>query len=342
MIDPTVLTVILNYRTPEMALDSAAAAVGAMGGIKGEILIVDNDSPDDSFELISSTLADADWNRENRVRVVQSGHNGGFGAGNNFGMQTGLSSGEKPDFYYLLNSDAFPDPNAIIRLRDFLTAYPRAGIAGSQARGLNGELQHSAFRFPSAASEFEAGAKTGFITRFLKNSIVSLPIPDTDMQVDWVMGASVMLRRTMLEEIGGFDEVFFLYFEETELCFRAARAGWRTYFVPSSEVLHIGSVSTGLKTWTRTPQYWFDSRCYYYTKNHGAAYMAATTLARIAGCTIWRVRRVSPNKPPGDPPMFLRDLITHSVRALFGRTPQKTAPGPGKLPVTQPVMEDQK
>jgi GT2 family glycosyltransferase len=342
MIDPTVLTVILNYRTPEMALDSAAAAVGAMDGIKGEILIVDNDSPDDSYELISSTLADADWNRESRVRVVQSGYNGGFGAGNNFGMQIGLSSGGKPDFYYLLNSDAFPDPNAIIRLRDFLTAYPRAGIAGSRSRGLNGELQHSAFRFPSIASEFESGAKTGFISRFLKNSSVSIPIPDTDTQVDWVMGASVMLRRRMLDEIGSFDEAFFLYFEETELCFRAAQAGWRTYFVPSSEVLHIGSVSTGLKTWTRTPQYWFDSRCYFYTKNYGARYMAAATLALIAGSMIWRVRRLSPNKPLGDPPMFLRDLISHSFRALLWRSPRKTAPEPSKLPVTQSVMEDQK
>ncbi|PCH72953.1 MAG: glycosyl transferase [Rhodobacteraceae bacterium] len=340
MIDPTVLTVILNYRTPEMALDSAAAAVRAMDGIKGEILIVDNASPDDSYELILATLADANWNREGRVRVVQSGHNGGFGAGNNFGMQTGLSSGEKPDFYYLLNSDAFPNPKAIIRLRDFLTAYPRAGLAGGQSRGLNGELQHSAFRFPSIASEFETGAKTGFISRLLKNSRVSIPIPDADTQVDWVEGSNLMLRRQMLDEIGMFDEIFFLYFEETELCFRAAQAGWRAYFVPSSEVLHIGSASTGMKSWSRTPQYWFDSRCYFYTKNHGAAYMAATTLARIAGCVIWRVRRVSPNKPLGDPPMFLRDLVTHSIRVLFGRTPQKVAPD--QLPATQAVMEDQK
>lgn len=342
MIDPTVLTVILNYRTPELALESAAAAVRAMDGIKGEIVIVDNDSPDDSHAVISAALAEADWNREGRVRVVQSGHNGGFGAGNNFGMRGGLSSGEQPDFYYLLNSDAFPDPKAIVRLRDFMLAYPRAGLAGSQSRGLDGEPRHSAFRFPSIASEFERGARTGFISRLLENSNVAIAIPRSDTQVDWVEGSSLMLRRKMVDEIGMFDEVFFLYFEETELCYRAAQAGWRAYFVPSSEVLHIGSASTGMKSWNRTPQYWFDSRAHYYTKNHGGAYMAATTLARIAGSVIWRVRRLSPNKPLGDPPMFLRDLISHSLRTMFRRTPPKVSPEQNGQPVPQAVVEDQK
>jgi GT2 family glycosyltransferase len=342
MTDPSVLTIILNYRTPELTLRSAAAAMREMDGINGEIVIVDNDSRDDSFEMIAATVADPGWNRGSRVRLVQSDHNGGFGAGNNFAMRAGLSNGNQPDFFYLLNSDAFPEPGAIRRLRDFMIAYPKAGLAGSHVRGLNGEPHRTAFRFPSIAGEFEGAARTGIFSRLLAGSIVAIPIPQTDTQVDWVAGASVMMRRRMLDEVGLFDEVFFLYFEETELSYRAARAGWRTHYVPSSEVLHIGSASTGMKTWRRTPGYWFDSRAYYFTKTHGAAYTGLATLARIGGCLIWRLRRLAPSQPLGDPPMFLRDLVAHSLRGLARRKPQPAHGANPGLPIGQTIAEDQK
>ncbi len=342
MIDPSVLTIILNYRTPELTLKSAAAALREMQGIRGEIVIVDNDSQDDSYELIAGAVADPGWNKEGRIRVVPSGHNGGFGAGNNFAMRAGLSNGAQPDFFYLLNSDAFPEPGAIRRLRDFMIAYPKAGLAGSHVRGMNGEPHRTAFRFPTIAGEFEAAARTGIFSRLLASSIIAMDIPQTDTMVDWVAGASVMMRARMLEQIGGFDEAFFLYFEETELSRRAARTGWRTHYVPSSEVLHIGSASTGMKTWNRTPEYWFDSRAYYFTKTHGAIYAALATLARISGCLIWRIRRLAPSKPLGDPPMFLRDLIGHSARALFRRKPRSAIPEKPVLIVGQPVAEERK
>ena len=342
MIDPTVLTIILNYRTPELALKSAAAAMREMSGIRGEIVIVDNDSQDDSFALISATVADPGWNRGGRVRVLQSDHNGGFGAGNNLAIRAGLSSGEQADFFYLLNSDAFPEPGAIRYLRDFMIAYPRTGVAGSQVRGTDGELHETAFRFPSASGEFEGAARTGIISRLLSNSIVALPVPQSDTQVDWVAGASVMLRRRMLDEIGLFDETFFLYFEETELCHRAAKVDWRTHYVVSSEVLHIGSASTGMKTWRRTPDYWFDSRLHYFTKTKSGIYAALATLARIAGSLIWRLRRLAPNQPQGDPPMFLRDFTTHALRSLFRGKPGPVRGNSTDLTITHAIAEDQK
>ena len=342
MNDPTVVTIILNYRTPELALKSAAGAMREMQGIRGEIVIVDNDSRDDSFAMLSAAVADPGWNRQGRVRLIQSGHNGGFGAGNNVAIKAGLTSGEQPDFYYILNPDAFPERGAITRLRDFMIAYPRAGVAGSRIHGVDGQPHQSAFRFPSIAGEFEAAARTGPISRMLADAIIPLPIPPTDAQVDWVAGASMMLRRRMLDDIGLFDETFFLYFEETELCHRAARAGWRTHYVPSSEVVHIGSASTGMKTWARTPQYWFDSRLHYHVKTGSGFYAARATVAHICGSLIWRLRRLSPNQPMGDPPMFLRDLVAHSMRALLRKNPQSQRAGPSGLPLTQTVAEDRK
>ena len=111
----TVLTVILNYRTAEMTERAAHAALAAMQGVEGAIVIVDNDSQDGSCERLSAAMKE-----QARVRVIQSGRNGGFGAGNNVGIRAGLADGARPDFVYLLNSDAFPEPDAIARLRDYL------------------------------------------------------------------------------------------------------------------------------------------------------------------------------------------------------------------------------
>ena len=322
---PKLLTVILNWRTADMTLDACAAALREMAGMQGAITIVDNDSGDGSFERMAEQVAARGWDRGAvPVRVLQSGRNGGFGAGNNFGIRAGLPGGVRPDYVYILNSDAFPDPGAIRALVDHLQANPRTGFAGSYIHGPDGAPHHTAFRFPSIWSELEGAARFGPISRLLKRHIVPLPMPAETCRVDWLAGASLLARQDMLDAIGLFDETFFLYFEETDLLLRAARAGWATDYVRPSEVTHIGSASTGMKTWRRIPAFWLDSRRHYFTKNHGHLYAAAATLAHLAGGLLWRARLLVQNKDRVDPPHFLRDLILHDVRA---RTGQQTGPG---------------
>lgn len=338
MNNPTLLTVILNYRTPELTLKAAAAARREMAGIEGEIVIVDNASGDDSVATIRKGLASLGVALDGRVRLIEADRNGGFGAGNNLAIRAGLSDGTRPDFVYLLNSDAWPDPGAIRHLLHFLQDNPGAGIVGSAVRGVDGAPHRTAFRFPSIAGEFEAAARTGIFSRLLAGSIVAIEIPQAETRIDWCAGASMMLRDRMLAEIGLFDEAFFLYFEETDLCRRAARAGWRTHYLPTSEVVHIGSASTGFKTWARTPTYWFDSRLHYFVKSHGWTYWGAATVARMAGSLIWRLRRLVQTKPQGDPDHFLRDLTAHSARAVI-----RANPDPGAAPaLATPATEDSK
>ncbi|MFN4155682.1 MAG: glycosyltransferase family 2 protein [Paracoccaceae bacterium] len=310
----SVLTVILNWRTAEMTLRSAEAALVAMQGIDGAVVIVDNDSGDGSFERMAAEVAARGWNR---VRVVQSGHNGGFGAGNNFGIRAGLPGGARPDYVYLLNSDAFPAPGAIRALLAHLEAYPQTGFAGSHIHGADGEPHRTAFRFPSVAGEFEQAARLGPVSRLLRGSIVAPPLPEVTGRVDWLAGASVMMRQAVLDRIGLFDEVFFLYFEETELCLRAARAGFPTDYVVESRVMHIGSVSTGMKGWQRIPRFWLDSRMYYYTKSHGRAYALLATAAHVAGGLIWRGRALIQRKERADPVLYLWDMSAHAVTWAF-------------------------
>lgn len=324
MAEPRVLVVLLNYRTADMTLLAAEAALREMGELDAEMVIVDNDSGDGSFEKLRKAALERGWADQGKVRVVASGCNGGYGAGNNFGIQQNMSDNTKPDYIYCLNSDAFPNQGAIRALVDILESRSELGLAGSYIEGPDGDPHQTAFRFPSIASEFEGAARTGLISRLLWNSIVALRLPERTVQVDWVAGASLMMRRSMLDEIGYFDETFFLYYEETDLCRRADLAGYRTIYVRESKVTHIGSVSTGMKEWHRIPGYWFDSRRHYFTKNHGRAYAMAATLAHIAGALIWRLRCLISGRKSNAPERFLRDLIRHSLD--FSKSDKSIAP----------------
>ncbi|MCB1346970.1 MAG: glycosyltransferase family 2 protein, partial [Rhodobacteraceae bacterium] len=234
-----------------------------------------------------------------------------YGAGNNCGIRAGLPDGARPDYVYILNSDAFPAPDAIRTLVAYLDSHPAVGFAGSHIHGDDGAPHTTAFRFPTIASEFEGAAKTGPVSRLLKNSIVAPDLPTETTPVDWLAGASVLMRRSVLDQVGLFDESFFLYFEETDLCLRAARAGWPTVYVVESRVMHLGSVSTGMKEWRRVPGYWFASRRHYFQKNHGRLYALAATLAHVAGLGLYGLRVLVQRKKPHTPPYFLRDLVKH-------------------------------
>ncbi len=317
----SILTIILNYKTASMTLQSVEATLREMEGLQGEIVVVDNDSQDGSFETLREETKDLP-----RVRVVQSGHNGGFGAGNNVGLRMALSDGKAPDFFYVLNSDAFPDKGSITALLAYLEEHPKVGFAGSYIHGREGDAHLTTFRFPSIWSELEGAARFGPITKMLHNKRVPVDVPNETCVVEWLAGASMMMRREVLQEIGLFDETFFLYFEETDLCRRAKLAGWPTVFVRESEVTHIGSVSTGMKTWARMPQYWFDSRLHYFTKNHGWLYALVAVNAHVIGGLFWRLRRILQGKPQADPDHFLRDLIVHDTRHLLAR------PRPAEIP----------
>jgi hypothetical protein len=286
------------------------------------VTIVDNDSRDGSFEKLSGAVRER--GHGTRVSVVASERNGGFAYGNNFAIRPALASSDPPDYVYLLNSDAFPERGAVKRLVDFLDGHPSAGIAGSFIHGVDGEYHQTAFRFPTIASEFESAIGFGPISRLLDRFVVALPKPEQTLQVDWLAGASMMIRRQVLETVGLFDETFFLYYEETDFCRRARLAGWPTYYVVDSSVAHVGSASTGMKDRTRpTPGYWFDSRRHYFLKNHGTAYLTASNVVYVVGNTLRRVRSRIQRKPEIDAPGHLADFIRYNfARARGGSQPR--------------------
>ncbi|MEM9177967.1 MAG: glycosyltransferase family 2 protein [Myxococcota bacterium] len=323
------LAVVVNYKTPDMTLDSVESLLREIpAGCTHRVVVVDNDSQDGSFEHLRDAVRERGW--KDRVEVCASGWNGGFAWGVNFGAQEALRSDDPPEYVYLLNSDAFPDEGAIDRLLGYLDAHPEVGIAGSYIHGVDGDPHTTAFRFPSVWSEFEAAIGIGVISKLLADRLVAPPLPTGNTRVDWLAGASMLIRREVFADLGGFDDGFFLYYEETDFCLRAARRGWPTAYVRDSSVTHIGSVSTGYQDLSRpTPTYWYASRARYFAKNHGRTTLWLANTVYVLGGLVRRLRTTLTRKQSHEPKRHMRDLLRYHLR--LGAPPRVHPPRPAAL-----------
>lgn len=307
-----VASVTVNYKTAALTLRALEAALVDLDELGGHAIVVDNASDDGSVELLEQAIVERGWS--DRVHLLPSAKNGGFGAGNNIAFREALSWDDPPEYLYLLNPDARPDPGCIRTLVELMDARPDVGLAGSKVRHEDGSLRLSAFRFPSVLSEIEGGLKLGLASRAMERWRIWMPPPQRSCQVDWVSGASVMIRVAVLEQVGMFDENFFLYFEETDLCLRALQAGWPTYYVLEAEAEHIGQVSTQFKDHARPrASYWFESRRYYLRKHHGPLKLWTANAAFVVSSGLYQLRRRVQNKPDEDPPGLLKDFVSHMI-----------------------------
>jgi len=318
------LVVIVNYRTPDLTIDclrSLEPEVRRLGSTR--VVVADNASGDGSPQRIRGAIEAHGWS--GWAALLPLDHNGGFSSGNNAVIRPALESSDKPEFVLLLNSDTVVCPGALGALLEFMDSHPDVGIAGSRLEDPDGTHQHSRYRFHSVWSELDSGLKLGLVTRLLRNRVVSPPLADAvePHPVDWVAGASMMVRRRVFEDIGLLDSGFFLYFEEVDFCLNARRAGWTCWYVPSSRVMHLVGRSTGFtrETPARRPRYWFESRRRYFEKNHGRFYALGADVAWAVGFALWRVRRIVQRKPDTDPPHMLWDFLRFRLRpGRNGRT----------------------
>jgi GT2 family glycosyltransferase len=308
-----VASVTVNYKTADLALRALEHVLEDIVPLGGRSIIIDNDSQDGSYEKIRDTVAERGW--DEHVDVIASPRNAGFGAGNNLAFRHASTWEDPPEFFYLLNPDAYPDHGTVKTLVDFMERNPRAGMAGSRVRHPGGDLRLSAFRFPSVLSELEQGLHLGLASRLLDRWRIVPEAPTETCEVDWVSGASVIMRRKMIEELEGFDETFFLYFEETDLALRAKRAGWSVHYVVEATAEHIGQVSTGMKNrQKRRPKFWFESRAHYLRKNYGEAVLLAANTAFAGAYFLHEIRKRLTSKTDEDPPGFFRDFVDFNFR----------------------------
>lgn len=261
---------IVNTESRELLLDCLAS----LGEAGAEIVVLDNASEDGSAAAVREQFP--------HVRVIEQDFRAGFGANHNTVIRA--TTGR---YVYVLNEDTTAEDWAFDRLTAYLDAHPRVAVLGPRLVYPDGRLQDSAWRFPTPFASALGLATLGRVG-------ITQSRGDEPRSVDWVMGAALVLRREALDEVGLFDEDFFLYSEEVDLQARLRRARWDVHYLPSVTVVHHESqFSAGIPE-RRINEMW-RSRHRYWRKHHtgagarvaalatGAQYAARAAVAPLVG-----------------------------------------------------------
>lgn len=311
-----VLVVIVNYKVTDLTLDCLASLAPEVASVPGShVALVENGtSPADAQRLADAIHQNhwSDW-----VTLTSLPINLGFTGGNNAAIRPALASADPPQYVHLLNADTIVRPGALKALVDFMDQNPTVGIAGSRLEDPDGTPQVSAFRFQNFINEFESNSRWRSLSILFRNFRVGLPIPTANTQVPWLAGASMIIRREVLTAIGPLDEGYYTYFDDIDYCLQAQRAGWPTWYVPNSRVVHLVGRTTGITVKhqrpKRRPQYWFDARRRFFLKSYSPLHAALADLGLIAGLSLWKLKSTLLRLPDPNPEHFLTDAARHSV-----------------------------
>lgn len=277
----SVAVVTVNYRTLELTQRCIAAVAKERETLPLlRAMVVDGGSGDGSAQKLAEFFDHPDYG--DWVEVLALPINGGFGWANNQAILTLARQDRPPEFIHMLNPDTEVSPGAIGALVEAMLADPACGAAGSQLAGSDGNPAASAFRFPSPGREFVRASQSDALGRLL-GVAPTIFAQSPEGKVDWVTGASVMLRADALRATGLFDDGFFLYFEEVELMQRLHAAGWTVRHVNVSRVIHLEGAATGVGDSRPLPRYWYESRRRYLALTGGAVSVAVANGAWLAG-----------------------------------------------------------
>jgi len=308
------LVIILNYRVTNLAIDCLKSLAPEIPSVPGmRVAVCEHGTGGDAEQRLREAIAGNGWEAWAELTAIYP--NLGFTGGNNVIIRKSMESSAPPEYVLLLNADTLVRPGAFKALVDFMDRHPRAGVAGSRLEWPDGSPQSSPFRFHGIATELDRGLRLGIVSRLLSRWSACPPTPVEACSVDWVSGASMIIRRRVVEAIGPLDEGLYTYFDDMDYCLNARRAGWQTWYVPDSKVVHLEGASTGIvaNSPKRRPQYWFQARRRFFLKNHGALYTALADAAFLFGFALWRLRRRIQTKPDTDPPHMLADSLRNSV-----------------------------
>lgn len=256
--NPVKLSIVIVSWNVEEFLDTCLRSVLAnIGNLSTEVIVVDNASKDNTVKMVK--------NKFPQVKLVTNDSNEGFAAANNQGILQ--SHGE---YILALNPDTKIPRDTFQKMVAFMDRKPKVGIVGCQHRNPDFTLQPSVRSFPTWT------ALTFLFTKFGKLFPGSPPIwkylrRDLDYNlnqpVDQVAGSCFMMRRAMINEIGLFDENFFIWFEEVDMCKRAQLEGWAVWYFADSDIIHYGGQSFRQQLVVKNQKDFFRSAVYYMVKN---------------------------------------------------------------------------
>src|SRR6266568_3633865 len=249
---------VVSYRTPGPLRECLTALARERESLDLNVTVVDNASGDGSAELVEQQFP---W-----VRLIRNQRNAGFGPAHNQALQQAEGR-----YWLVLNSDTEPSPGSLRTLVEFMDAHPDAAVAGPKLRYPDGTIQSSRRRFPTLATLFFESTQ---LQRFwprnaaLRRYYVLDRSDDEPQDVDWLAGACLCVRAAAADQVGVFDERFFMYSEELDWCRRFRKAGWRISYVPSAEVVHLEGASSRLDLAARD-RLFQASKLAYAAKWHG-------------------------------------------------------------------------
>ena len=284
--------IIVSYNTSSLLRQCLEKLYENRPNMEMEVFVVDNDSVDDSAAMVQREFP--------QVRLIANDVNMGFGAANN--QAWALSSGK---YILLLNPDAFVKPSAIDNSIAFMDSHPQCGLCGGRLVKPDGSLDPSARRFPNFLAKFFT--ISGLRSRFPHSKLFSRHEfgnfdHNSVMEVDWVPGTFTLYRREMLEKTGLFDERFYIYYEETDLCLNAKKQGWKVYFIPDAEVIHVGGASSKTRKdqkfdagASQVLKFRMRSEWLYFRKNYGLGAVLANSGVELG----WHLLRWLINSIPG-------------------------------------------
>ena len=283
-----VSVVIISFNTRDL-LRECLQTVLREQGVSFEVIVVDNASRDGSLEMVLREFP--------TVLAIPVSANLGFAAANNVAFQRARGR-----HVVLLNSDAFLTPGTLSKSVALMDASPDTGLAGGRLAGRDGCWQPSARLFPSLLNDFLS--LTGLAARFPRSRFFGRADRTWASQMeptetDWVPGAYSIIRRDALEQVGHFDESFFLYYEEVDLCRRLKSAGFKVRYWPELHVIHIGGESSrqvrrlSLSSSGSQLTLWrMRSALLYYRKHHpSTAWLAMQLETSWHALRSWRSRR---------------------------------------------------
>jgi len=237
MIDISI--VIVNYKSKDLTLNCIKSIKDAdWPGLDYEIIVVDNYSDD---------LSSDDLKKYGEIKYMMNGQNMGYGAANNQGIKEAQGK-----YIVIMNPDTQAQKDVFIKLFNFLESNPKVGLVGPKQYSLDGTAQDTCFRWPRLLTPLyrrtplgKIGSAKKDLDRFLYKDYNK----DSLKEVDWLLGSFLFCRAEALRQAGVFDKKFFLYFEDTDLCRRFWRHGWKVVYNPAARIIHNHKRQSALTPW---------------------------------------------------------------------------------------------
>jgi N-acetylglucosaminyl-diphospho-decaprenol L-rhamnosyltransferase len=254
--DKLLSIILINYNGAAVLHDCLSSIENHTDFCNRELIIVDNSSADSSIKIIQENFFS--------VVLIRSPVNLGFGKANNLAVKH--SQGEHLLF---LNTDTILIENTPQILSNYLTQNKAVGAVSARITFEDGSYQLSCGTRPNLAIEFIDKIRYGLDKRWHSTfSIIYDRQYSLVREMGWLTGACLMIRRDVFEQLGGFDESFFMYFEDKDICKRVHEAGWKVVYYPKTSLIHLlGGSSEGAKKSVNT--YYRDSQLHYYQKHLG-------------------------------------------------------------------------